>query len=153
MGTTLNLYNQFARFPLGSVLFSRALTFRAPFFSTIHPNITDLRPGFCRVQIRDRKSIRNHIGSINAGALCTMSELTGGLAVDATILPNLQWIPIEMTVQYTKKARGTLVGECSVDPKTLIPGNVEVPFEIKDQMGDTVLDVKITFNIRERREK
>lgn len=151
MSSTLKLYQRFARFPLGSVLFSRALSFRAPYFSTIRPHITDLRPGYCRVAIKDRRSIRNHLGSIHAGALCTLSELTGGLAVDATLRSNLRWIPREMTVQYLKKARGNLVAECSIDPNILMPGDVEVPLEIIDGMGDIVLKAVILFYIAERK--
>ena len=150
MSNTLKLYERFARFPLGSILFSRVLALRAPYFSTIHPHVTDLRPGFCRVGIKDRRSIRNHLGSIHAGALCTLSELTGGLAVEATLRSNLRWIPKEMTVQYVKKARGNLDGECSVDPSVLTPGDVEVPLEIKDGLGDTVLNAVIVFYVSER---
>jgi hypothetical protein len=36
----------------------------------------------------------------------TLSELTGGLAVEASIPSNLRWLPKEMTVNYTKKAAG-----------------------------------------------
>jgi acyl-coenzyme A thioesterase PaaI-like protein len=151
MSRTLNLYEQFTRFPLGNILFSRALSFLAPYFSTIHPHITDLRPGYCRVEIKDRRSIRNHLGSIHAGALCTMSELTGGLAVEATLRSNLRWIPREMTVQYIKRARGKLVGECSIDPNVLVPGDVVVPLEIMDGMDDSVLRAVIVFYISERK--
>jgi len=150
MSNTLNLYERFTRFPLGSFLFSRALTFRAPYFSSISPHITDLRPGYCRVGIKDRRSIRNHIGSIHAGALCTLSELTGGLAVEATLESTLRWIPKEMTVQYVKKARGNLVGECSIDPSVLVPGDVEIPIEIQDDKGDTVLKAAIVFYVSDR---
>ena len=150
MSNTLNLFERFTAIPLGSVLFSRALTFRAPYFSTIHPHITDLRPGYCRVGIKDRRSIRNHIGSIHAGALCTLSELTGGLAVEATLKSNLRWIPREMTVQYVKRARGNLVGECFIDPSVLVPGDVEVPLEIQDEEGDTVLKAVIVFYLSDR---
>jgi len=103
------------------------------------------------VEIKDRRSIRNHLGSIHAGALCTLSELTGGLAVEATLPISLRWIPKEMTVQYIKKARGKLVGACSIDPSVLVPGDVKVPLEIKDGAGDTVLNAAIVFYISERK--
>jgi len=106
MSTTLTLYNRFKRFPLGNILIGRALAFRAPYFSTILPHVTGLRSGYCRVDIRDRRSIRNHLGSVHAGALCTLSELTVGLAVEVTLPAGLRWIPKEMPVQYVKKARG-----------------------------------------------
>ena len=151
MSGTLSLYEQFTRFPLGTILFSRALGFRVPYASTIHPHVTDLRSGYCRIEIKDRRSIRNHLGSINAGALCTLGELTGGLAVEATIPLSLRFITKEMTVQFIKKAKGNLVGKCSVDPSVLVPGDVRVPVEIKDGTGDTVLNAVIVFYIGKRK--
>ena len=65
MSRTLPLYERFTRFPLGNILFSKPLAFRAPYFSTIHPRVTDLRSGYCHVEIKDRWSIRNHLESIH----------------------------------------------------------------------------------------
>jgi hypothetical protein len=80
-----------------------------------------------------------------------MSELTGGLAMEATLPANLRWIPIEMTVRYRKKARGKLVGECHVDATSLASGDVNVPLEIKDAAGDTVLSGEILFRLSHRK--
>ena len=151
MSGTLTLYERFARYPFGNILFSRTLSFHVPYFSSIHPHVTDLRSGYCQVEIKDRRSIRNHLGSVNAGALCTLSELTGGLAVDAALPSNLRCITKEMTVRFIKKAKGKLVGKCSVDPSVLVPGDVKVPLEIKDGTGDTVLNAVIVFYISERK--
>lgn len=151
MSETLTRYERFSKYPLGSVIFDKALGFRAPYFSTIHPHVTHLRPGYSRVEIKERRAIRNHIGTIHAGAMCTLSELVGGLAVEATIPSSLRWIPKEMTVQYIKKARGKLVAECSVDPSIFAPGDVSVPLVIKDGTGDAVLNAVIVFYITERK--
>jgi len=147
---TLNLYKKISKFPLGNHIFTKGLTFRAPFFSTIHPLVVDLRSGFCKVEIKDRRSIRNHLGTVNAGAMCTLSELTGGLAVEASIPPHLRWLPKEMTVHYTKKAKGKLIGLCSFNPNKLVPGDIMMPIEIKDESGDTVLKATILFYISKR---
>jgi hypothetical protein len=48
MSSTLALYDRFRKFPFGNILVSRALAFRAPYFSTIHPHVADLRSGHCR---------------------------------------------------------------------------------------------------------
>ncbi len=106
---------------------------------------------FCSVEMKDRRAVRNQIGSINAGSMCTLSELVGGLAVESSISSKLRWIPKEMTVQYTKKAKGKLTGTCSFDPKVLKLGNIKIPFEIQDESGDTVLKVNILFYISERK--
>ena len=150
MSSTLRLYNKISKFPMGNLIFSKALAYRAPYFSSIKALVTELRPGYCRVEMKDRRAVRNHIGSINAGAMCTLSELTGGLAVESSIPSNLRWIPKEMTVQYTKKATGKLTGICSFDPQTLKAGSVNIPFEIQDETGNPVLKTDILFYISER---
>jgi len=150
MNKILKIYRQLTRLPGGSWLFSRVLTLRAPYFATIHPQIQELHTGRSRVTIKDRRSIRNHLGSVNAGALCTLGELTGGLAVDASIPPDLRWIPKKMEVAYLKKAKGILTSTCNVDPETLIPGDVDVEVEIADASADTVLHAEINFYISRR---
>ena len=151
MNTSLALYKRFTRWPFGKHLISAAIGLRAPYFSTIHPLILELAPGLCRIQIKDRRSIRNHFGTIHAGAMCTLSELAGGLAVEASLPQTLRWIPREMTVRYLKKAKGTLTALCSFEPGILIPGNVPLPLQIMDNAGECVLEANIIFYISERK--
>ncbi len=153
MSTTFSLYQRFTKFPLGNILFSKAVSIKAPYFWTIHPVVTELKPGHCRVEIKDRRSIQNHFRTIHAGALCTLSELTGGLAVDAATPKDLRWIPREMTVQYVKKAKGNLISICSFDPNLMQPGDIRIPLVIKDQADSIVLNAEIVFYISERKAK
>jgi hypothetical protein len=55
-----------------------------------------------------------------------------------------------MSVEYVKKARGTLTSECKLDPEILVPGDVQVPLEIRDESGDVVLKANILFRLSER---
>lgn len=137
--------------PFGNWIFTKALTFKAPYFSTIRPLVVELKPGLCRAQVKDRRSIQNHLRSINAGALCTLAELVGGLSVEASLPSNLRWIPRGMTVNYTKMAKGKLTGISAFDPVILQPGDVQVPLKITDAAEDTVLDVVISFYISSRK--
>lgn len=151
MNRTLKIYNRMSELPMGNRIFSKVMAFQAPYFSSINPLIMELRPGFCSAEIKDRRKVRNHIGSINAGALCTLSELVGGLAVEVSISSSLRWIPKGMTVQYAKLAKGKVTGICSFDPNILKPGDIKIPFELQDQSGDTVLRVTIMFYISNRK--
>lgn len=151
MAKTLEIYNKFKNIPGGKLLFTKALTFRVPYFSTIHPKIQSLQAGFCRVGIRNRRSIQNHLKSVNAGALCTLSELTGGLAVEASIPSNLRWIPKGMTVEYVKKAYGSLKSTCSFDPMILKPGDTELEVNVTNEKDEVVFRSAITFYISSRR--
>jgi hypothetical protein len=76
--------------------------------------------------------------------------MTMGIMVDATISPQLRWIPRGMTVQYLKKARGRLSGSSWIDPDLLAPGNQTVPVEIRDISGDVVVRADIELSISRR---
>lgn len=153
MSNTLALYQRYTKWPFGKRMVSVALGLRAPYFSTIHPLILELAPGLCKVQIKDRRSVRNHFGTIHAGAMCTLSELAGGLAVDASLPSNLRWIPREMAVHYLKKAKGTLTALCSFEPGILVPGDIPISLKIMDNSDASVLDATILFYISERKNK
>ena len=85
MASFLDAYRKVTGFPGGKYLFNKLIGYKAPFFGTIHPNILELESALSVVEMKDRRSIRNHIGSVNAGAMCTLAELSGGLALDAAI--------------------------------------------------------------------
>jgi acyl-coenzyme A thioesterase PaaI-like protein len=150
MPSTLAVYNKLTRLPFGNRIFTRALTLRVPYFSTIHPYIAELLPGFCRVEIKERRSIHNHISTIHAGALCNLCELTGGLAVEVSVPVELRWLPKEMTVHYIKKAKGKLTAISSFEAAALKAGDIQVPVEITDESGDAVLKASITFYFSQR---
>ncbi len=147
MASVLDLYRKISSLPWGSRLFGMAVGFKAPYFASIRPSVTALRPGFCQVTIPDRRGVHNHIGSIHAAALCNVAELAGGLSVDATIPRALRWIPRGMTVEYLAKAHGTLVAECTVDPAAIQPGDLTLPVVVSDRGGKHVLRAEITFYI------
>ena len=124
----LKLYNKFQKYPRGNYLFTKAVTFKAPYFSSIKPYIVTLEAGKCVIEIKERRSITNHIGSIHAIAMCNLAELCGGLAVDASLDKSLRWIPKGMNVEYIKIAKGKLTGTARIDPSAITVGdnNLEV---------------------------
>jgi len=79
--------------------------------------------------------------------MCTLAELSGGLALDAAIPKELRWLPRGMTVEYIKKARGTLTARCEFDPQIIQEGDIIVPLEVRDPENDIVFTARITFYI------
>ncbi len=110
MTPLLSLWHRLAPWPLGKWLFSRAVCFKAPYFGTISPLVVNLEDGRCEATIKDRRGVRNHIGTVHAIALCNLAELTAGLMTDASLPKGMRWIPKGMSVQYLKKATGPLRG-------------------------------------------
>ncbi len=154
MTNNLDLYRKLTSLPLGHFIFNKAVGFVAPFFRKIRPNIIELKPGLCVVKMKDRWSVRNHIGSINAGALCTLSELTGGLAVDATLPKDLRWIPKKMTVEYLEKAKGTLEAICRIEGNTIKEGEIILPISVMNMNNNQeVFRADITFYISKKKAK
>jgi acyl-coenzyme A thioesterase PaaI-like protein len=149
----INVYKKLSRLPLGRRLAGKLVTGKAPYFSTINPIITDLEPGTCTIEMKDRRSIHNHLGTIHAIAMCNLCELTMGMALHPSMPENLRWIAKGMRVRYLKKATGTLKGTCTVDVHNLKPGDMNIPISIKDAEGDTVVDATITVYISTRKTK
>jgi len=147
----LDSYQKITGFPGGKYLFNKLIGFKAPFFARIHPNVLELKSALSVVEMKDRRGIRNHIGSVNAGAMCTLAELSGGLALDAAIPRDLRWLPRSMTVAYLKKAGGTLMARCEFDPQIIREGDIVIPLKILDPTNDVVFTAEITFYISKKK--
>jgi acyl-coenzyme A thioesterase PaaI-like protein len=104
----LSLYKKITRYPAGHWLFTRAVCFKAPYFASISPRFESLEPGRCSATMRHRRAITNHLGTVHAIAMCNLAELTGGVMTDASIPKSMRWIPVGMSVEYLKKAVGTM---------------------------------------------
>ena len=147
MSAILKRYQQLSRLPAGNYLFSKAVGLSAPFFAKIHPYVVDLREGYCEVRMRDRRSVRNHLGTINAGALCSLAEMTGGMALDSLVPSNMRWIPRGMTVAYLAKATGTIRGITELQPDDIQPGDIVVPVKVYNEENKLVFTADITFYV------
>ena len=150
----LSLYRKFTRWPAGHWLFSRAVCFKAPYFGTIAPRIVSLEPNRCEVRIRDRRRVHNHIGTVHAIALCNLAELAAGVMTDATLPPSMRWIPKGMTVEYLKKANGTMHGVATPDvPLVESASGYELPVTVvvKNDAGDAVFRASIEMWVSPRK--
>ena len=150
----LSLYRRVTRWPAGHWLFSRAVCFKAPYFGTIAPRIVALEPNRCEVRIRDRRRVHNHIGTVHAIALCNLAELAAGVMTDATLPPSMRWIPKGMTVEYLKKATGTMHGVATPDvPLVESASGYELPVTVvvKNDAGEAVFRASIGMWVSPRK--
>jgi len=150
----LSLYRKVTRWPAGHWLFSRAVCFKAPYFGTIAPRIVSLEPNRCEVRIADRRRVHNHIGTVHAIALCNLAELAAGVMTDATLPPSMRWIPKGMTVEYLKKATGTMHGVATPDvPLVESASGYELPVTVvvKNDAGEAVFRASIGMWVSPRK--
>jgi len=147
----LKLYRKLNSFPFGGRIFNLGVSLKAPFFRTIKPNVIQLEPSLCKIQMKERWGIKNHIGTVNAAAMCTVAELTGGLALDATIPSHLRWIPKGMTVTYLKKGKGMLESTCEFDSSLIQEGDIILPVILRNSDGKEFFTANITMYISSKK--
>jgi acyl-coenzyme A thioesterase PaaI-like protein len=147
----LQIYKSFKKYPMGNYLFMKALCVKAPYFSTIKPQLLSYEEGRIEIRIPKRKAIFNHIGTIHAIAMCNLAELCGGLTVDSTLPKEWRWIPKGMNVEYLEKATTDLVGKCQVAKNDIQIGDNQVVVNVFNNKDVLVFKATINMYVSERK--
>ncbi len=144
MSQILDLFNT-----AGPEQFTAAVCQFAPYFSTINPSITVLKPAHAEATVPFRREITNHLGTVHAIALCNVAELVAGTMTDASIPPGARWIPKGMTVEYLAKAKTDVRAVADGSQVAWDEGGDQVvPVDVFDAQGTKVFAARITMNIK-----
>jgi len=132
-------WDRLHRIPGGKAIFSGLVGRAAPYTGTIGARVVELRRGFARVTLRDRRAVRNHLDCVHAIALANLAEITGNIAVAYTLPNDARFIVAGMSIEYLKKARGTITGTAETP---LIDSSerreYEVPVTMRNDSGEEV---------------
>jgi acyl-coenzyme A thioesterase PaaI-like protein len=144
----LNLWEKFRAVPGGALLYSRLIGKFIPYTGSVNLLVLELRPGHAKVQLTDRRAVRNHLGSIHAAAIMNFAEAASGLALNYTLPENGRAILVNFNIKYTKKARGTLVAISNVklDPITSSHDEI-IESTVTDADGDIVAHALATWRV------
>jgi len=147
--TVLKWWSRLAGLPGGRRLFSLALGWIAPYSGTIRAHVEEIRPGYARVSLRDKRRVRNHLHSIHAIALVNLGEIATGLAVLSTISANMRGIVLDIHAEYVKKARGKITASAEFQLPEMFADDIpcQVEATLQDQTGETVTRVRATWLI------
>jgi acyl-coenzyme A thioesterase PaaI-like protein len=153
--STLGIWQRFASKPGGKWAFARLLCLKAPYFGSIRPRFEELRPEYCEVRIRKRRSVLNHLGTVHAIAMCNMAELAGGIMTEVTVPTTHRWIPKGMAVEYLKKATTDLVAVATPEskPDWSVPGEYKVTVVVRDRQAEPVFQASITMWVSPKKAK
>ncbi len=134
-----DLWERLKRVPGGRRVFSRMIGMLAPYTRTIGGEVVELRRGYARVNMKDRRPLRNHLGSVHAIALANLAELTGNAALAYSLPDDARFIVAGFTIEYVKKARGTITATTECAPiESSERQEYEVPVVLSDSQGDVV---------------
>ncbi|MDQ6715802.1 MAG: DUF4442 domain-containing protein [Actinomycetota bacterium] len=136
---TLALYRRLTAYPLGGRVFSIAFAHQAPYFASVRPQFTQLGPNHVELTIRNRRRVRNHIGTVHAIALCNGLEAAMGALAEASIPSDRRWIPKGMDVAYTAKASTDMTCIAETDPQQWAGADPDVPVRVRAVRTDGVV--------------
>lgn len=145
----ISAWRRLQSLPGGAWLFSRVLGFWVPYTGTLRARVTDLSPGYARVQLRDRRKVRNHLNSIHAIALANLGEMTSGLCLITSLPPGVRGIVTQLSIEYVKKARGGLVAESRCTPPAAVAADMEhmVQANIYDATSAVVARIAVRWRL------
>jgi acyl-coenzyme A thioesterase PaaI-like protein len=124
---------------------------KAPYFRTIEPRFVELAPALCRVALRRRRAVENHLGSVHALAMGNLCELAAGMVTEVTLPTTMRWIPRGMTIEYLRKAETDVTATARLDKNEWRDaGNVGVPVTVVDARGEEVVRAVITMYVSPR---
>lgn len=142
------LWFRLHKLPGGRWLFSHILSWIVPYSGSIGAKVVTLKLGYAQLQLRDRRHVRNHLNSIHAIALTNLGEYTSGLAMLGTLSESTRGIPIKISIEFYKKARGVLLAESACSPPSVTEDtDFEVYTDIKDSEGDVVARTTVNWRL------
>lgn len=137
-------WDRLSRLPGGKVAFGKLLGRAAPYTGSIDARVQELRPGYARVTLRDRHAVRNHLDCVHAIALLNLAEVAGNLALSYGLPDDARFIPAAISIEYAKKARGTITAICEVPPiSDSARREYELPVRLLNEAGEEVAHVSM----------
>ncbi|RMF13488.1 MAG: DUF4442 domain-containing protein [Gammaproteobacteria bacterium] len=133
----INRLPKIARVPVMSTFFGRAVKFAG----TAGIEVEELTYSRCIVNLKNKKKVQNHIGSVHAVACALIAESATGFMVGINIPASSVPVIKTMKLDYVKRAKGDMRAEATLTPeqieqmRTTEKGETSVKVVITDGEG------------------
>jgi len=102
-------------------LLGAILRVASPFNAPLRADVEAWKTHVCRVRVRNRRALRNHLGGIHAGALVTAGETPAGLLVLKSFpFSRYRLILKSLSAEYGRQARTDVVAEVRLSDEQLL---------------------------------
>jgi acyl-coenzyme A thioesterase PaaI-like protein len=142
MADVLDLYTTVSRLPQGKRVFSFLFGRKAPYFATVAPRFTELRPDYAELVVRKRRKVHNHIKTVHVIAICNGLEAAMGALAEASVPSHKRWIPKGMEVAYTAKATSDITCIAETDREQWTGDDPDVPVRVRGVRDDGTVVVE-----------
>ena len=134
---------RFDRLPAGLARRARTLILGkiVRFVGTAKLDILELTPERAVVVVKNRKRVRNHIGSVHAAAIALLAETATGFVVGMSVPDDRAPVIKSLKVEFKKRAKGDLRAEATLTPEQVAliegteKGEVHVAVKVTDEAG------------------
>jgi len=141
-------FHRLQKLPFHHSLIRFGLWLGAPYSANIRPRIVYASPYHLEIEIRKRRALTNHMGTMHAVAMANLVELTASGAVQMNIPGTARWIPSGLNIRYLKKAKTDLRSVCTFpQPDWHIKQDVEIPVDVYDTAGEKVVAATLFMRI------
>ncbi len=136
------------------------LSLLSPFNAHLGAKMLEWNDNACRILVKRRRGVRNHVKSIHAGALFTLGETCAGLVIIRNF-PFAKFRPLmsDVSANFSKQARGDVVGECHIPPESIARMHEqcsvgEIPFievvtNIRNEDQEVIASVKTMWQVKQ----
>ena len=144
---------------LANVLSMKALGLISPFNSHLGAKLLTWSKNESKIEIKCHRAIKNHVGSIHAGALFTLGETCAGIIIIRNFsFKKFRPLMSDVEVKYSKQARGKVQGIAVLSLEALKKAQKEIrekkiPFIpmktiITDEPGNVIAEVKTIWQVK-----
>lgn len=122
-----------------------------PFWSFLGMELLDIRKGWAQVRLPFKKDIVQSLGVVHGGAIFSMADSAGAMAVLGMVNKNEYCMTLEMKINYMKSFEsGAIVAEARCVNKGRRIGVSEV--KVKNDAGDIIAQALATYMIANKKD-